>query len=289
MASRYRSAHQEIRAILQREPHLTAKELWNELTVWPIPSIRTIHRLAQGVKRDLAVGTDLAATVKNQKPKPGRVERPDRFLKEFSNMAAADDNGKLDQIISHLGEIHTKCDGINKRMDSIEEEHKKLRASAESEEEKEKADVAAAAAKGAVRADATGVNRNAFAGAQLKLDSACQAWGHQCRPALAGEALRDYRISILNELKPHSRAYKDSDLSTIGDENAFSNIEACIINDAIQASNTHIAPGAPLTKRTRVNEVGQRITTFHGDAGIAWAPFSGGGTQFGRIVRHPNG
>ena len=87
MGSRYKSAHQEIRALLQRNPRLTAKELWHELTVWPIPSERTIHRLAQGVKRDLAVGTDLAAGAKNQKPDPASVKRPDGISKEFTTMA----------------------------------------------------------------------------------------------------------------------------------------------------------------------------------------------------------
>jgi|HubBroStandDraft_4_1064222.scaffolds.fasta_scaffold00159_5 8-oxo-dGTP pyrophosphatase MutT (NUDIX family) len=130
-------------------------------------------------------------------------------------------------------------------------------------------------------------DKNKFAAAQMRLDSACQAWGHAARPALNGESLRDYRVAILTELKAHSRAYKDSDLSSIGDENAFTNIEGIIINDAIAASNVHIAQGAPLSRRTRVNEHGHKITTYHGDSGIAWAAFMGGGTQLGRINPNP--
>jgi len=193
---------------------------------------------------------------------------------------SADD--ALDKIASHLDGLHTKLDSFGTRLDALEAaEREKLKADAD---EKVKADAAAAAARGGPRADASGENRALFAGAQLKLDSATQAWGHQCRAPLAGESLRDYRISVLSELKAHSKAYKDSDLSAIADENAFTNIEGMIINDAVEASNVHIVPGAPLTKRTRVNEHGHKITTFHGDSGIAWAPFAGGGTQFGRVV-----
>jgi hypothetical protein len=289
MASRYTSAHREIRAILQREPHLTAKQLWHELTCWPVPSERTIHRFAQEAKLDLAVGTDMAANTRNRKAVSATVERTDDFLKEFY-MATADE--KLDQIAAHLESLHTKhdamratCDSLVTRVDALEGEREKQKADAE-REEKEKADAVKGA--GAPRADATAESRNAFSSAQLRLDSATQAWGHQARPPLAGESLRDYRISVLNGLKQHSRAYKDSDLSTIGDENVFTNIEGMIINDAIEASNVSIVPGAPLTKRTRVNEHGQRITTFQGDAGLAWAPFMGGGTQFGKINSNPN-
>ena len=32
MGSRYKSAHDEIRAILRSRPHLSAKDLWRELT-----------------------------------------------------------------------------------------------------------------------------------------------------------------------------------------------------------------------------------------------------------------
>jgi hypothetical protein len=200
-------------------------------------------------------------------------------------MAAED--SKLDKVIEHLESLHGKCDAINKRMDSIEEDHKKLRADADAEEakkreEKEKAD----AAKGAARADATDENRNAFAGAQMRLDSACQAWGHQCRPPLAGESLRDYRVSVLNGLKAHSKRYGQSDLSLVGDEAAFNMIEGAIINDAVEASTSNIKPGAPLRSVTKRNpDTGHAVTSFYGDPLVTWAQFAGGATRFGKIVR----
>ena len=198
---------------------------------------------------------------------------------------------KLDKIIGHLDDLHKKCDSINGRLDTIDTEHKKDRAEvaasranadaeeAKGREEKQKAD----AARGAPRADATGENRNAFAGSQMRLDSATQAWGHQCRAPLAGESLRDYRISVLNGLKAHSKAYKDSDLATIGDENAFTNIEGMIINDAIEASVSNITAGAPLRKVTARDDMGRITSKFYGDPIVAWAPFMGGATRFGKF------
>jgi hypothetical protein len=178
-------------------------------------------------------------------------------------------------------------------------------AEAREKDEKEKADKVRADAVAAVNVDwekkfdelrksvtpvsLTQDDKNQRAAAQMRLDSACQAWGKPARPPMNGEALRDYRISILNELKAHSKVYKDSNLETIGDEAAFSNIEALIINDAIQASVSSIVHGAPLRESTKMNSMGHRVTTFAGDPAVTWGPFMGGHTRFGKIVRQPNG
>jgi hypothetical protein len=184
---------------------------------------------------------------------------------------------KIDQVLEHLESLHTKhdalkttCDTFGTRIDALEAE-------------RERADAAVAAAKGVPRADATDENRNAFATAQLRLDAACQAFGFQCRAPLAGESLRSYRASVLNGLKQHSRAYKDSDLTTIGDESAFTNIERMIIADAIEASVSNIVTGAPLRKRVYKNESGHTVTEFIGDPLVAYARFMGGQTRFGRF------
>jgi hypothetical protein len=206
--------------------------------------------------------------------------------------------------------VKMKADAEKADADKAKADADKLKADADKEkEDREKADAAKAKAdadKAKADADAIALghtnvakeldelkrrmpailsaeDRNKYAEAQLRLDSACQAWGRQARAPLHGESLRNYRINLLKDLQPHSRAYKDSDLASVVDEAVFSNVEAAIINDSIAASNVHIAPGAPLTKRTRVNESGHKITTWHGDAAIAWAPFMGGGTQFGKI------
>jgi hypothetical protein len=119
----------------------------------------------------------------------------------------------------------------------------------------------------------------------MRADRAHQAWGKQAPYALDGESLRDFRIRLLADLKQHSRRYKDSDLTTVGDENVFADIERVIINDAVDASVSSAKPGAPLRKVTKRDENGHTRTTFVGDPSVTWAQFMGGGTRFGRIVR----
>jgi hypothetical protein len=200
---------------------------------------------------------------------------------------------KLDKIIGHLEDLHKKSDAINARLDVIETEHEKDRgevaalraadAEAKEKEEKEKADAAAK------RRTDSGEDKHAFANAQMRADSAFNSWGKSAPHALHGESLRDFRVRLLTELKPHSKAYKDSDLGSIGDETAFSNIEGMIINDAIEASNQpDTTAGAALRKVTSRDDMGRITTKFYGDPLVCWAPFMGGATRFGRIVHKPN-
>jgi hypothetical protein len=198
---------------------------------------------------------------------------------------------KLDQVLDHLEGLHQKhdalkatCDSFGTRIDALEAQGEKQKsdADAKEKEEKEKADAA-----GKRRTD-SGEDKHAFADAQMRADSAYNSWGKQAPHALHGESLRDFRVRLLTELKPHSKAYKDSDLGSIGDENAFSNIEGMIINDAVEASNTPAAAGAPLRKVTSRDDMGRITTKFYGDPLVCWAPFMGGATRFGKFV-YPSG
>jgi hypothetical protein len=268
---------------LQRESLLTAKQLWHELTCWPIPSVRTIHRFAQGVKRDLAVGTNLAASTKQCKSKGDSVERADSFSQE-SYMAAED---KLDTILNHLETLHSKhdglkatCDSLVTRVDTLEAQREKQKsdADAKEKEEKEKADAAAKR-----KADAGQDKPHAFADAQLRADSAYQSWGKQASHALSGESLRDFRIRLLSGLKQHSKRYRDSDLTTVGDETVFNDIERVILDDAVKASNEPGDATGVLRKVTSRDDMGRITTKFYGDPLVCWAPFMGGGTRLGKF------
>jgi len=279
MGSRYASAHEEIRAILQREPLLTAKQLWHALTVWPLPSIRTITRVAQEVKRDLAIGRELAATAPNGEARSTRVEAADGFCTKEYDVAE-----KFDEM---LEAVKGMCKGVMDRMDAMEAEHKKDRkdrADAAERAEREVADAAAAAAVAAKqRADAAEDPR-AFVDAQMRCDSAYQAWGRQAPHALQGESLRNFRIRLLSDLKQHSKRYRDSDLGTIGDEKVFCDIERAVVADAVEASCAPGAVGAPLVARTKVDpHTRHQVTTFQGDPGVAWAEFAGGSIMYGKI------
>lgn len=207
---------------------------------------------------------------------------------------------KLQRVLDHLDALHTKMDeGVENhkklaaRLDAIEGEREKektdakARKDAEEKErhEKEVADGIMRRADGGVRdrLEAIEKDRAQFADCQMRADAAYQAWGKQAPHALHGEALRDFRIRLLTPLKTHSKVYKDSALSLVGDDAAFRVIEDAIINDAIEASSTTFTASAPLREiKTRL-ESGHIVTKFVGDPAVTWAPFMGGATQFGRL------
>jgi hypothetical protein len=62
MSARYASALEEIRAILtsrtQAQPLLEAQDVWDALTCWPIPSLRTIRRFMEQIRAESEVGHD---------------------------------------------------------------------------------------------------------------------------------------------------------------------------------------------------------------------------------------
>jgi hypothetical protein len=280
----FASAYREIRELLQRSPHLTAKEIWDELTCWPIPSIRSIHRVCQELKPHLAIDGKLAASAGICEPPSAKLARPDRFLPKEFHVADAD---KLDRISEHLDSIHEKIDSFGSRIDAIEKTHAEWKAHADAEaEEKEAKEKAAAAAAAAKRSD-TSDDPNAFAAAQMKADAAFQAWGKRAPHSLHGEGLKDFRVRLLRDLQPHSKTYRDSDLGTIGDARALEIIETVIINDAISASSAPGEAGLPLRKVVSQNEAGHRVVRFHGDPAVTWAQFMGGSTRWGKLNRLP--
>lgn len=190
-----------------------------------------------------------------------------------------------------------KADAAKK--DAEEEEKKKADAAAE--EDKKKADAAKADAARADAANAdiakelaalksrmpaahTDEDKAKYADVQMRCDSAYQAWGAQARGALQGESLSDFRVALLNGLKKHSKVYKNSNLAILAaDDAAFSVIQDSIIQDAIEASNSGVEVGAPLQKRVTRMDSGHVVTKWIGDPSVAWAPFAGGATKFGRI------
>lgn len=196
---------------------------------------------------------------------------------------------KLDAIGAHLDSLHKRMDESDKeRADAakrVDAACAKLDAF-ESEKAKAKSDAAekAAAEKAAAEAGTgTEEDRAKFANTQMRCDAAYQAWGKQAPPAMHGETLRDFAIRLLGPLKKHSKVYKDSALSLIGDETAFTAIQDSIIADAVAASTSSYTAMAPLRKITTKMDSGHIQTRFVGDPRVSWAEFSGGATKFGRI------
>ena len=287
-SSRYESAYTEIRAILaarsQSSPVLQAKHIVRLLTCVPVPSLRTTRRFMEEIR------SELAAAAKHRGDASGSLGPG--FPKEF-HMAAGED--KVDKILSHLENLHEEhdalkatCDAFGKRLDALEAD--KLKSDAEAKEEREKADKARRDAAVGPRCDESVETRNQAAAIQMNADRAYQAWNlGQAPHAVNGESLRDFRIRLLTPLKAHSKVYKDSDLTMIGDEAAFSNIEKLIVNDAVEASTTTVEHGAPLRKQVSRSESGHTVINWHGDPAVTWAPFMGGYTRIGRLVRPPAG
>lgn len=62
MSAHYRAAREEIRQILakrtQADPLLDAPDIWDELTCWPIPSLRTIRRFVEQIRAESEAGHD---------------------------------------------------------------------------------------------------------------------------------------------------------------------------------------------------------------------------------------
>lgn len=204
-------------------------------------------------------------------------------------------------------EEKTKADAAKKDADEKEEKERtdKARCDAEAKEKEEKeskdrADAAARADAGKVLSDAAIAriaalekrqtaelsedDKPKFAEVQMRCDAAYQAWGKQAPPALSGESVKDYSVRLLSELKHHSKIYKGSNLAILaGDESAFSVVQDAIIKDSIEASSGSVTVGAPLQKRVTKSDTGHVLTKWVGDPAVAWGPFMGGATKFGRI------
>src|SRR6185437_1505070 len=215
----------------------------------------------------------------------------------------ADFDSKLDAVLKHIDTVHAKMDealegnkALAARLDAIENERTqekadKVRKDAEEKERKdaeatEKADSVAENLAKIERAACTEADRAAFADAQMRADSAYQAWGKAAPHALHGESLREFKIRLLRPLQQHSKRYAQSALDLIGDDAAFQVVSDAIINDAVAASSDPATVGTgALREITTTMPSGHRMTKFVGDPSVWIAPFMGGATKFGKIVR----
>lgn len=112
----------------------------------------------------------------------------------------------------------------------------------------------------------TSADRSAFADAQAKADSVMRNFGEQAEPPMAGEDLIAYQIRLHNKMKPHSKTWKNFDLSIIAaDSTAFGEAMGQIRADAMQAS---LAPSdmKPGEHRmiSQTMPTGHKVTTFVG-------------------------
>lgn len=311
MSKRYQSAFDEIRTLLERDPRLTAKQIWNELTCWPVPSLRTIARFAQAFRlpnqlaanarpgdarsatfdaaaafvKEKRLGTDEALTELVKQMRPSKFVRTDSSSEKEHPVAQKTTDEKLSEISDHLVSLHKKHDDMQAAHGALAGRLDKL----ESARETGVNDAAAATAvelaelRKRLPAELSQEDKNIYAEVQLRADAAHQAWNGRARAPQMGESLKDYRVALLAPLQKHSKKYAQSDLSLIADPAAMSTIEASIVADAIAASNCNDAPGQPLRKVTTMDDFGRRVTKFYGDPVVAMAGFMGHHTKFVKL------
>jgi hypothetical protein len=115
--------------------------------------------------------------------------------------------------------------------------------------------------------------RQEFIRAQARVDSVAKLFGDFAPPWFAGERLSQYRARLLRPYLPHSKSWKDVDLTSFADK-ALDVVESQVYSDAKReaAAPTNVPTGT-LVERVSTDATGRRITKFHGDPEVCWAPF----------------
>lgn len=107
----------------------------------------------------------------------------------------------------------------------------------------------------------------AFADAQAKADSIYSAFGKQAPRALNGEDVLSYKKRLAAQMKAHSAAWKDVDLSKL-EASVFQIAETAIYADAMGAAIHPVeSPEGGLRAVTKDTGTGHRVTTFYGRPG----------------------
>lgn len=126
----------------------------------------------------------------------------------------------------------------------------------------------------------TQADMDAFADAQAKADVVLRTHNERAEPWMPGEDIVAYQIRLARKMQPHSKVWKDADLSIVAaDATAFLNALTAIRADAYQAGLNPVGL-APFQHR-EINEMsptGHKITRFAGNGTIF--------AQMSRPVRH---
>lgn len=220
-----------------------------------------------------------------------RKDSDEKMMTAIDSMAKRLDACEADMKARKDTEAEEKC---RKDAEEKEEKEKKERADAEAKEkerldaeEKERADAVSRgsatpdvlaqirALEARIPAVLSDADRALFVGAQVKAERVAQAFGDsEGAPRwMNGESLPDYQRRLLSKYKAHSAAWKDKDLARV-DASVLDVAETQIYADAITAASapSSIVAGT-LREQVTTDRTGRRITRFHGDTEVAWAPF----------------
>jgi len=188
--------------------------------------------------------------------------------------------------LEEAGEINAKKKAADSRKDAEDESEKKL-ADTEDEEKNEKARADAAAALGlgidikkqletlqALVANQTrqpDADIASYGRVQARADAVYAAMGGNAPRPGPGESLIDYRKRIIVDLKPHSKRWKEAEISVAAvDEGIFAGIESQVLEDALKsASDPAKVPAGRLQKVSVRLDSGHNETKWIGEP-ISW-------------------
>lgn len=103
-------------------------------------------------------------------------------------------------------------------------------------------------------------------GFQARADRSYSLHGLNAPRPMEGETPIAYRRRLVGQLKKHSADYKEIDIAKIDDEKILAIVEKRVYADAEMAARKPVDLGAgELRKVQRIDEVGRRITEYHGD------------------------
>lgn len=175
-----------------------------------------------------------------------------------------------------------KADKAKQDAEKAEADAAKAKADAENEIRKRIADVEARLPKQMTDADYA-----AMADAQVKADRIQLMHGKRANRPLDGESLIAYRRRLANELKEHSPAWKDIDLSVVVGDAAFANVETTIYADAEHAGMNPPAPSEDYLREIVSQDVtGRKISTFVGNPSAWMNQFSSTRRRLAGIRNH---
>ena len=212
------------------------------------------------------------------------LETLDAFRKDV--MSAMD--GFRRDFGTRLDKVESKWDSVRRDEETPEQklareaaevkerEDKARRDAAEVEKEKARAD-SAVAALGDLQARLAALETRTplspehadytvMAGFQARADRTYSMHGLSAPRAMEGETPLSYRRRLVSALTRHSPDYKDINIGEINSEAMLAIVEKRVYEDADKAAKNPIDIGVgELRKVVRTDDVGRRITEFHGD------------------------
>ena len=112
-----------------------------------------------------------------------------------------------------------------------------------------------------------------FVAAQARAERVAQAFGTEAPPRVTGESELQYRVRLLRQFQPHSRAWAPVELHRLGPD-TLGIAEDAIYGDAIAAAHDpKTVPEGCLREVTETDRTGRKISRFVGSPEAAWGPF----------------